>query len=132
MLNYIKLGNVLNVLIVKLIKTGITRTVILIGDYAIKIPNSRHDHKHFLSGCLANWTERQFSKNNSLSSEWGKKILPVYFCSWFGLFSIHPRIQIRTKPLSEKQKKYFSDVTTDIKPDNFGYYKGALVCVDFG
>jgi hypothetical protein len=33
---------------------GVTRIVLLIGRYAVKIPNFTVQHHHFLHGCYAN------------------------------------------------------------------------------
>lgn len=120
-------------LYLKLNKQGVTRLVFIFRRFVIKIPNFTVQHDHFLSGCCANWNERKrwkiFHPCNDV--DFGKKIAPTLFCSWFGLIQIQARCEILHRHLSEEEVEYFKDVTTDIKCQNFGYYKGRLVCVDY-
>lgn len=112
------------------IKTnGVTRLVFLIGRYAIKIPNFTYSHLHFLNGCYSNWSERHVTKLKI--EEFQVKTAPTLFCSWFGLLSVQIRAEPRIADLTEAEKDYFKNQTTDIKPQNFGYIKGRLVCVDY-
>jgi len=117
---------------IDIITRGITRIVILIGDYAIKMPNFLHDHHHFLVGCECNWKERKWTKSCKHSLDFYSKLSPTLFCSLFGLMSIQLRCKPLDRSLTDKEVAYFQDVTTDVKSDNFGYLNGLLVCFDYG
>lgn len=114
---------------------GITRMVFCIGKYVIKIPNFRYHHSHWLQGCCANWTERNyykvFSKTN-YEENMVEHVAPSYFCSWFGLFQIQARCEPMTQDLTEEQKEFYHPLCgTDSKKENFAWYKGKLVCLDY-
>lgn len=116
-------------------RQGITRTVILTRNWAIKLPNNRYQHYHFLQGCSANWRERQLTKTGERyngDNDFYKLITPTIFCSWFGLISIQRRCQPLTRNLSLEEVEIFKNLTTDIKKENFGINKdGELVCLDY-
>lgn len=114
-------------------KQGITRIVILYKNIAIKIPNFLYNHQHFLQGCYVNWCERTFYKNmKSISHQFHYKVAPSYFCSWFGLIQIQARCEPMTEELTDKQKEEFEPICgLDNKKENFGWYKGKLVCLDY-
>lgn len=113
------------------IKSGVTRIVFLIGKYAIKVPNFRYQHKHFLHGCFANFSERVHTKSMKCLPEMYIKIAPTVFCAWFGLISIQQRVVLMNRDLSENEIEYFNFLTTDIKKENFGWLKRHLVCIDY-
>ena len=120
----------------KIITSGVTRVVILLGNYAIKIPNFLFKHRHFLYGCYANYSERNYCKVfkpiNEEMKELYDKVAPSLFCSWFGLIQIQRRCIVNTVELTDEQLEYFKDINdNDTKPNNFGYYKGKLVCLDY-
>lgn len=114
----------------KIIKKGVTRLVFLVGNYAVKIPNFTVQHSHFLQGCYANWSERQYTKMFKGMNEYNK-IAPTYFCSFFGLVSIQRRVIELDRHLTEEEVKYFEHQTSDIKCANFGWLNGNLVCIDY-
>jgi len=114
---------------------GITRIVFLVGKYAIKIPNFRYEHGHFLQGCYANWSERNFCKsfkNATYEENMYEWVAPSYFCSWFGLIQIQARCEPYLDDLTTIQKKFYKPLCgTDFKRTNFGLLKGKLVCLDY-
>ena len=112
-------------------KKGITRTVFLIGRYAIKFPRFT-TMSIFLHGCYANWSERQYCKIFKKLPEFYDKVVPSHFCFWFGIFQIQSRAMVNTNQLTNEQYNNFRwQVGTDTKPSNFGYYKGSLRCLDY-
>lgn len=117
------------------LKQGITRKVILIFNLAIKLPNISYGHSNFLQGCYANWSERKYCKdfkNADYEENLYKYVAPSYFCSWFGLLQIQARCEINKIDLTSDQEKIFKSLCgTDMKKENFGYYKGRLVCLDY-
>jgi len=116
---------------VRISRLGITRTVFVFKNFVIKIPNTRYRHRYFIEGCLANWTERQASKNLKHFPDSYKIIAPTYFCSWFGLIQIQKRAIQLDRELTEEEKEIFSDLTKDIKSDNVGWINDKLVCFDY-
>ncbi len=117
----------------KVIKRGITRIVILIGNYAFKIPNFKYQHNHFLKGCYCNWNERYYTKQSKgyIGEGFFSKIAPTLFCSWFGLISIQKRVEILTEDLTDEQWEEMKEFI-ECKKENYGYLNGKLVCVDYG
>lgn len=119
----------------KIKTTGITRIVLLIGKYAIKIPNFTYEHRHFLQGCCANWSERKYNKDFNdvyYTGNMYEYVAPSYFCSWFGLIQIQARCEPMLEDLTNEQKEFYYPLCgTDSKKENFGWYKGKLVCLDY-
>lgn len=98
-------------------KRGITREVLLIGNWAIKIPSFR-SWKLFLSGLLANMQESFWWKATK-----DKRLCPVLFSVWGGWLLIMKR----TRPLDYgydldrmDKEKWFDGLPVDFKKDNFG------------
>jgi len=119
----------------KICTKGISRIVILVGNYAIKIPNFLGEHTHFLSGCYANWSERTYCKSLIYIKDYDnyKKISPSIFCSYLGLIQIQLRCTPKHEPLTKQEiQEYASLHGGDYKKENFGYYNGNLVCLDYG
>ena len=115
-------------------KNGVTRLVFVFKTFVVKIPNFTCEHHHFLTGCQANWSERkQWKQWRNFKSDRTNRLCPTLFCSWFGLVQIQARATILSNDqyLTSEQRIEFKDITNDIKPANFGYYKNRLVCVDY-
>jgi hypothetical protein len=112
---------------------GVTRLVLLVGKYAIKFPNFTYSHLHFLNGCYDNWSERQYCKTYKKCKDidFIQKVSLTLFCFWFGLLSIQKRVEVLTRDLTEIEKEYFKEQSTDTHRQNFGYLNGVLVCVDY-
>lgn len=114
------------------IRTGITRTVILIGRYAIKVPSFR-GHVHgdlrgriagFCHGIIANQTEYLWHDFDG----WGGRVAPVLHSWAWGLIQIYPRCE----PAPDDADLFELDPCPgDLKPDNFGVLDGRLVRVDY-
>lgn len=82
---------------IKLLDNGVTRIVILVGPWAIKIARFNYSWPNFLRGLLANMQERDFSKTG-----W-PELCPVLFAMWGGFISIMPRCT----PLTDDQWNSF-------------------------
>lgn len=116
----------------KINKRGITRIVFIFKNFVIKIPNFRYKHNHFLQGCYANWSEREYTKNFKCLPQFYNLIAPSYFCSWFGLIQIQAKCQPKLEDLTEEEKLIYINLCgTDNKKENFGWYKKRLVCLDY-
>ncbi len=118
----------------KIDRKGVTRIVFIFRNFVIKIPNFIYEHQHFLQGCYGNWSERKYCimfkkiKDEPLYD----MVAPSYFCSWFGLLQIQARVEPLLRDLTEHERGIFRDICGgDIKKENFGWYKGRLVCVDY-
>lgn len=127
-----------------MIKGGCTRTVFLIGKYAIKIPRLNYGWQLFLKGLLCNMQEVHF---NTMKDD---RMAPIYFSIPGGWLVV----MARCKPLTDWQFKneidldYFwnqefdhSDFQSDpnsfkipveYKQDSFGWYRGKIVAIDYG
>lgn len=115
-------------------RSGITRIVFLFGNFVIKIPNFTVHHRHFLQGCYANWSERTTYKywKKYNYKELYQLVCPSYFCSWFGLIQIQKRIRVLDRELTKDEVYMFRGIAgQDIKKENFGYYHGRIVCLDY-
>lgn len=116
----------------KIIRKGCTRIVILICNIAIKIPNFTVCHRHFLYGCYANYSERNYCKMFRGMTKFYNLVAPSLFCSWFGIIQIQQRCEPIDFDLSDEQLELLKIVHNgDEKKENFGYYKNRLVCLDY-
>ena len=95
----------------------------------IKIPNFTYCHLHWLQGCYGNWSERYWYKRTLREDK--LKMSPSYFCSWFGLFQIQAKFESLERELIEEEIEYFRTFGLDNKKENFGMFKGKLVCLDY-
>lgn len=119
----------------KIDRKGVTRIVFIFSNFVIKIPNFSNCHQHFLQGCYANWSERQFCKSFKdiePKENFIWKVAPSYFCSWFGLLQIQAKCEPKLEHLTKEEMEFYKDVSgTDNKKENFGWYKGRIVCLDY-
>lgn len=115
----------------KMIKYGSTRIVLLIGQYAIKVPTVV-EWRLFLLGLLANLQEVKFSR-----TQW-PKLCPVVFSVPLGILLV----MRRATPLSRQEFDDFDFdafvetdeyvVPVENKLDSFGWLNGRIVAVDYG
>ena len=114
---------------------GSTRIVLVFNKIVIKIPNFLYCHQHFLKGCYANWSERDYYKIHikaTYENNMSHHVVPSYFCSWFGLIQIQAKCEPMLEHLTPKQMLFYKPLCgTDNKKENFGWYKGKLVCLDY-
>lgn len=108
--------------LMKVIRSS-TRTVLLAGSWAFKIPSFR-SWDGFLRGLLANMQEAEFSL-----TEW-PELCPVSFSIPLGLLVVMPYC----RPLSEEEWPDRGEymVPVEMKPDSFGILEGRIVAVDYG
>lgn len=115
-------------------KEGITRIVILIGNFAIKFPNVRNGQLNFLTGCLSNYRERLYCKTfkGVLNNYYYSLVAPSIYCSIFGLVQIQKRCIPLNRELSGDEIDKFREISRgDLKPENFGIFKNKVVCLDY-
>lgn len=113
---------------------GTTRTVFLIGSWAIKFP-ATVEWRLFLLGLLANMQEAKFSRCG-----W-PELCPVLFSLPGGWLVVMRRARVLTDAefldLDEAVMRDFINrpdyvVPAEIKSDSFGWLNGQLVAVDYG
>jgi hypothetical protein len=120
---------------VKRISSGVTRTVYLVGKYAIKVPSGRG---HCLGGArgvlagiayglLANQSECEWYDYQG----WHGGVAPVLH-SWLGGFvNVYPRCQPLPSHITEDQLPELDPDPGDCKLDNFGLLDGRIVRLDY-
>ena len=117
-------------------KAGATRTVILLGPYAIKVPIIHHFHTRwwssFLRGLIGNMQEKDFCRMNR------PEILPCLFSVWGGWMNVMPRVEtISVEDFLELDYDAWIDrgdftVPVERKWDSFGWFRGEIVAIDLG
>lgn len=114
------------------VRHGITRTVFLVGKYAIKVPIIRVPWawQHRVQGLMANLVERNtYHAWKKYPFDAGCELCPVLWCSWGGFVIVmrraddYPHISV----LNEHQ----CSLSSDIKPENYGMLNGNVVCLDY-
>ena len=121
------------------IESGCFRQVLLLGPWAIKVPQT-YSWKTFLRGMIANIDERR------VWHKWPKslqhRLCPIIYAGAFGLVVIMPRLQL----LSEGELAYAFPtksafdkaiavenwwIPVERKTDSWGWYKGFVVAIDY-
>lgn len=126
---------------------GTTRLVFVFKKFVVKIPNFTYCFLHFLKGMVANINETQCWKYSKYTKS-SELLCPViYGCSLFLIMKkadvlSHIR-EVREmtnigniNPEDELRERYGAWIEAgyggDDKADNYGYYKGKLVKIDYG
>jgi hypothetical protein len=115
-------------------KFGTTRTVILIGKYALKFPRihlrANNGWSLFLRGLLGNMNESNFGR------DFKEELCPVVFRLWGGFLTV----MLRAEELTEEEWNNFNfyDHFKVLYPDlcenkksSFGKLNGRIVAVDY-
>jgi hypothetical protein len=113
----------------KIIKTGVTRIVVLVSKYAIKMPRADYGWTKFLQGLLANMQEAQFSGMPG--------VCPVLLAIPGGFLNVMLRAEPLTGEIPAWVFKKFCEredyrIPAEYKTDSFGVLNGCLVAVDYG
>lgn len=112
------------------IVNGCTRKVLLIGKYAIKIPQTGYTWALFLNGLLGNMQEVAFYKTKD------KRLCPVLFSFLGGWLLVMPRCEHLPNMERPVDIDYFwkgdFKVPVEYKPDSFGIYQNRIVALDYG
>lgn len=112
---------------------GCTRFVILVGSWAIKVPQFHYQWRHFLLGLLANMQERHW-----WSTFPKPELCPVVWSMPGGWLLIMKRAEPMTREqfddidLHKWVDKGDWVVPAEPKMDSFGWYDGRLVAIDYG
>lgn len=112
-------------------KSGITREVFIIGNYAIKVPSMR-SWKGFLWGLLANMQEKVWWNDKD------KRLCPVLFSLPGGFLAVMPKVTVMTDDEFDgfDYESFIHlhpyDIPVESKSDSFGYLDGKVVAIDYG
>lgn len=118
---------------------GTTRTVLLIGKYALKFP-SCSSWKLFLHGLLANMQEKSFSSMGI------PELAPVVFSIWGGFLVVMPRAEVKSfddPSRFDYLDSFFESIKLSVnfaliddiverKVCSVGLLNGKIVAVDYG
>lgn len=110
---------------------GISRTVYLVGPYAIKVPCARYGWAKWLRGLIANLQERSIGRAGL------EGVCPVLFADPLGFVVVMPRAEPLPGDLSAEAYDRFVNradyvIPAENKADSFGYLNGELVALDYG
>ena len=112
------------------IRRGMTRTVFLTKNYAIKVPRRKDCKGHkawtFIRGWSANMSEADWSG-------YGKtEVCPVVKSYLWNLINVYPRAVVATEAEAEENYPKMSFKTpSDTKATNFGWLNGNFVWLDY-
>lgn len=108
------------------VRRGVTRTVFIVGRWAIKVPALRR------KGCPPLWNLARGISANMSERQWGNDpcVAPVLW-SLGGIVNIYPRVQ----PAFDATKDDISAIgflgPQDPNPSNVGWLNGRLVWTDY-
>lgn len=105
------------------LKSGQTRTVLLVGRFAIKFPRIANGWRFFLMGMLANVNERRWSGFDA-------RLCPVLWCAPLGLMLCMRRAEPWPDDQPPPEMKGLPFL--DSQSSNFGVLDGAVVSIDYG
>jgi hypothetical protein len=113
-------------------RQGCTRIVLLVGEYAIKLPNALHGWPLFLQGLLANINERK-----TWTASHSELLCPVLWSSWGGWLLVMRRaVPCRWLDEGGEEIDYSRWIVEgfggDDKPTNYGVLNGHVVKLDYG
>ncbi len=116
------------------ILNGATRTVVLVGRYAFKLPSLRYGWRPFLRGLIANGIERDWWR-----SETNEGLCPILFALPLGFLVVMPRCEPVTNLTDDLYQEFVNRdgyvLPVENKEDSFGWLGGdggRLVAVDYG
>lgn len=122
----------------KIIRRGISRTVFLVGRYAVKVPSFR-GHVHgdmrgriagFARGVLDNQAEYLWHDFEG----WQGKVAPVLHSWLFGVVQVYPRcapLDVVDDEEGRATLPLLDPDPGDVKVDNFGRLNGRIVRIDY-
>lgn len=111
-------------------RRGLTRTVFLIGRWAIKVPraSSNRDGVRGVLWAVTRGIQANLSEANW--SNWGPGVCPVRW-SLAGLINVYPRCE----PVGPDEEVDYESLNfptaSDRKPENVGWLNGELVWIDY-
>lgn len=111
----------------KLVRTGITRNVLLVGRWAVKtprVPITPYGFRHFLLGLLANMQEARWWRVTQ-----DPRLCPVVLSVPGGWLNVMRRAETAADPVDYSR---FEGLPIERKPESFGLLDGRAVLLDYG
>lgn len=114
---------------------GVSRYVLLVGRWAVKIPRVNYGWRLFLQGLLCNMQERAFSFMGS------PRLCPVVFAAPGGWLVVMRRVRVMTEVefMEFDIQEWWDEVVesgfwppVEKKSDSFGWLDGKVVAIDYG
>ncbi len=119
-------------------RTGASRTVFLIGRYAIKVPSLRGHLTGDGRGRLAGWCRGVLANQSEFTwhdyGGWRGRVAPVLRSWLLGVVQVYPRCEPFFGPDDQAGRERLPLLDPDpgdIKVDNFGLLGGQLVRLDY-
>jgi hypothetical protein len=112
-------------------RDGVTRTVLLIGRWAIKVPSLRYSWRLFLRGLLSNMNERDLWNWSGAAGWEGPPrwaLARVVFCApggWLLVMERADRVADESELDVGKTAEFYRKHFEDFKPDNVGVFSVA-------
>jgi hypothetical protein len=106
------------------VSRGASRTVLLVGRWAVKVPRLRAGYKAFLCGMLSNMAERDRWR---VARQPG--LCPVLWSLPFGLCVVMPRVRLVDRTTDTTELAGLTGY--DHKASSYGYHRGELVAIDY-
>ena len=111
-----------------LIKSGVTRNVICVGNIVIKFPRAHHGIRYFVMGMLGNILEYEHWNLHK-----HPRLAPVYDCGPLGLWLVMKRYKhILNRQLTDSERKLFPFIDIDDNGANIADEDGVLILFDYG
>ncbi len=112
---------------IKINHQGITRVVLITGNYAIKFPRITKGWSMLIQGIYCNLSEANCWNMNCFDGQTHPMLCPVKF-SFMGFILVMPYVSIcqNKDELPEE-----IDPGEDRHHRNYGWYMGRVVCVDY-
>lgn len=108
---------------------GCTRMVLLIGPWAVKLPQVRYGWRNFLFGLLANMQERRFWRDTR-----DERLCPVVASlpgGWLVVMRRALELPEGARTKAELSQLVVGDLV-EPKCSSFGWIDGFLVAIDYG
>lgn len=117
-----------------IVRRGLCRTVLLVGDWAVKVPRLRRGDDRSLAGAM--WGLSRGLQANLSEREWSdvEGVAPVLW-SLGGIVNVYPRATEFTGDLTDEQYEQLALpgrwFPRDRKAANIGWLRGRLVWLDY-
>lgn len=110
------------------IERGVSRIVILVGNWAIKLPYVREGQRYFVQGMLGNVVENHHWRTHRHPS-----LAPVYFCAPLGLLLVMKRFgTVLDRLLTDDEIGTIPFYGIDNNGSNIALENGKFVVIDYG
>lgn len=109
------------------IESGYNRVVLLIGKWAIKLPNPS-SQRQFILGMACNLKEYETYNE----SDHDPYLMEIYSIGYLGLWLVCKRYEVIQRTLTDDEIEDIPMSDLDPKIGNFGYENGHIVILDYG